>query len=85
LIRAYKGVSCRDVAENIVSAVNIVKLLSFDHSIAANFIIPLNDTIQAVMLKCQKMAPIVIGCTCAGHEDIWGIGSINTFTLNIGK
>jgi hypothetical protein len=84
-MRAYKGVSCRDVAENIISLTNIVKLLSFNHSIAANFIIPLNDTIQAVMLKCQKMAPVVTGCTCAGHEGTQGIGSINSFILNIGK
>jgi len=84
-MRVYKGVSCRDVAENIISLTNILKLLSFNHSIAANFIIPLNDTIQAVMLKCLKMAPVVIGCTCAGHEGIRGIGSLNNFTLNIGK
>ena len=36
-MRAYIGVNCRDVAENIISAANIVKLLSFDHLFEANF------------------------------------------------
>jgi hypothetical protein len=73
------------VAENIIPAANIVKLLSFDYLFAANFMISINDIFQEVMLKCQKMAPVVIGCTCAGREGIRGMGSINPLILYIGK
>jgi hypothetical protein len=36
-MRAYIGISCRDVAENIISAGNNVKLLSSDHLFAEIF------------------------------------------------
>ena len=84
-MRAYTGFSCPDVAENVIPAANIVKLRYFYHLFAAKFIIYINDTIQAVMLKCKKKAHVLISCTCAGHEGIRGIGSINTLTLNIDK
>jgi hypothetical protein len=53
-MRAYIVVNCRNVEGNIIPAANIVKLPSFHHLFAANFIISTNDTIQAVTLKCQK-------------------------------
>jgi hypothetical protein len=54
-LRAYIGVNCEEVAENIISAANIVKLPSFYHLFAATFTIYINDTIPAVMLKLKKI------------------------------